>query len=65
METCDQCGPHVRAMKLITVPPSIRYPKGGILTYCDHCTTVKMVGLLRANAKVEPIGEASCVPQPA
>lgn len=62
METCDQCGPNVPAKKLITVPPSIRYPKGGILTYCDHCATANMVGLLRANAEVSPI-EQACVPQ--
>ncbi len=64
METCDQCGPAVQAMKLITVPASIRLPNGGILTYCDHCATANLVGLLRANATVQPL-EQACAPQPA
>ena len=62
METCDQCGPAVLAMKRIILPPSRKLPDGGELTYCDHCTTANMVGLLKRDALILAI-EPACVPQ--
>lgn len=56
METCDECGPAVQAKERVTLP------SGRCLTYCTHCATVHMVGLIRANATVNPI-EPACVPQ--
>lgn len=58
METCDQCGPAAQAKERALLP------SGRCLTYCAHCATANMVGLIRANATLAPI-EPACVPQPA
>lgn len=55
METCYQCGPAVQAKERATLP------SGRTLTYCTHCASANMVGLIRANATLNPI-EPACVP---
>lgn len=57
METCDQCGPAVQAKERAMLP------SGRSLTYCAHCASANMAGLIKADAIVCPI-EDPCVPQP-
>lgn len=64
MDTCDGCGTSVPAMKRIILPPSVKLPNGGQLTYCDHCTTRHTFDLLKLDAVILPI-EPACAPQPA
>jgi hypothetical protein len=38
-ETCDRCGPAVRASVTVHMGPSETLPNGGKLTFCNHCFT--------------------------
>ena len=58
METCDQCGPAAQAKERALLPSRRS------LTYCTHCASVNMVGLIKADAVLCPI-EEPCAPQPA
>lgn len=49
MDTCDECGPAVRAAVTVTLP------SGRTLTYCNHCANAKAYALLAAGAKTENI----------
>lgn len=44
METCDQCGPAVQAKERALLP------SGRSLTYCSHCASANMAGLIKAHA---------------